>query len=96
MKALTPLLALWAASAVFAQTVLPMAEAEVRKVDLDTKKITLKHGEIRNLEMPPMSMVFQMQDPSLLEKFKAGDKVQFTADKVNGVFTVITITPLQK
>lgn len=43
-----------------------------------------------------MSMVFQMQDPSLLENFKAGDKVQFTADKVNGVFTVISITPLHK
>ena len=96
MKKLTPLLALFAASAVLAQAALPMTEAEVRKVDLDAKKITLKHGEIRNLGMPPMSMVFQVKDPSMLEKLKAGDKVQFTADNINGAFTVMTIEPMKK
>ena len=96
MKIFAPLLAVFAASAVLAQAVLPMAEAEVRKVDLDAKKITLKHGEIKNLGMPPMSMVFQMKDPSMLEKFKAGDKVQFTADNLNGAMTVMSIEPLHK
>ena len=96
MKIFAPLLVVFAASAVLAQAVLPMAEAEVRKVDLDAKKITLKHGEIKNLGMPPMSMVFQMKDPSMLEKFKAGDKVQFTAHNLNGAMTVMSIEPLHK
>ena len=96
MKVLAPLLALLTASAVLAQAALPMAEAEVRKVDMDAKKITLKHGEIKNLDMPPMSMVFQVKDPAVLEQVKAGDKVQFTADKINGAYTVITIETLKK
>ena len=72
-----------------------MTEGEVRKIDRDNKKITLRHGEIKNLGMPPMSMVFQMKDPSMLEKFKAGDKVQFTADNINGAITVIAIEPVK-
>ena len=68
-------------------------EAEVRKVDLAARKITLKHGEIKNLEMPPMTMVFQVQDPALLGGIKAGDKVLFTADKVNGAYTVLSLQP---
>lgn len=70
---------------------LPLTEAEVRKVDLAAGKITLKHGEIRNLEMPPMTMVFQARDPALLAKVKAGDKVRFTADKVNGAYVLLSI-----
>ena len=96
MKVIAPLLALLTASAVLAQAALPIAEAEVRKVDIDAKKITLKHGEIKNLDMPPMTMVFQAKDPSVLGKFKAGDKVQFTADKINGAYTVVTIEPMKK
>jgi Cu(I)/Ag(I) efflux system periplasmic protein CusF len=56
-------------------------EAEVRKVDKSTGKITLKHGEIRNLDMPAMTMVFGVTDKTMLDKVKAGDKVRFTADK---------------
>jgi Cu(I)/Ag(I) efflux system protein CusF len=93
MKYLIPLLAALLASAAFAQAPLPVAEAEVRKVDKDAGKITLKHGEIRNLDMPPMSMVFQVQDKALLDKVKAGDRVSFTADKVNGAYTVMSIAP---
>ncbi|WP_332774503.1 copper-binding protein [Polaromonas sp.] len=78
-------------AAALAQAALPATEAEVRKVDMDAKKITLKHGEIKNLEMPAMSMVFQVKDPALLQKVKAGDKVKFTADKINGAFTVISM-----
>jgi hypothetical protein len=72
---------------------LPLSEAEVRKVDTAVGKITLRHGEIPNLEMPPMTMVFQVRDPALLAKVKAGDKVRFTADKVNGAYTVMSIEP---
>ena len=96
MKIFASLLALLTASAVMAQAALPMAEAEVRKVDIDAKKITLKHGEIKNLDMPPMTMVFQAKDPSVLANFKAGDKVQFTAEKINGAYTVMTIEPAKK
>ncbi|MCD6078205.1 MAG: hypothetical protein K0R89_2143 [Ramlibacter sp.] len=59
----------------------PTAEAEVRKVDKSKGKITLRHGEIRNLDMPPMTMVFGVADKAFLDKVKAGDKVRFTADK---------------
>ncbi|WP_332739505.1 copper-binding protein [Hydrogenophaga sp.] len=73
---------------------LPMAEGEVRKVDTAAGKISLKHGEIKNLDMPPMTMVFQVNDPALLGKVKAGDKVRFTAMQVNGAYTVMSIEPM--
>ncbi|MBT9506978.1 copper-binding protein [Rhodoferax sp.] len=91
MKRLALLFPTLMTSLVFAQAVLPATEAEVRKVDRETGKITLKHGEIKNLDMPPMSMVFQVKTPELLDKVKAGDKVSFTADKINGVYTVLSI-----
>lgn len=74
-----------------AATTADMTEGEVRKVDLAGAKITLKHGEIKNLGMPPMSMVFQARDPALLKKVKAGDKVRFTAAEINGVLTLMSI-----
>jgi Cu(I)/Ag(I) efflux system periplasmic protein CusF len=74
-----------------AQTALPATAAEVRKVDLDAKKITLKHETIQNLDMPPMTMVFQVKDPALLTGVKAGDKVNVTVDKVNGSYTVLSL-----
>ena len=58
---------------------------------MDTKKITLKHGEIKNLGMPGMTMVFQVKDPAMLDKVKTGDKVRFTAEKMNGALTVTNI-----
>ncbi|MBA4264358.1 MAG: hypothetical protein C0453_04690 [Comamonadaceae bacterium] len=70
---------------------LPMAEAEVRRVDTAANKISLRHGEIKNLDMPPMTMVFQVSDPAMLGKVKAGDKVRFTAAQVNGAYTVMSI-----
>jgi Cu(I)/Ag(I) efflux system protein CusF len=85
----------WALIGLFFVTVsalaVEMSEAEVRKIDLGAGKITLKHGEIKNLDMPPMSMVFQVKDPSLLTKVKTGDKVRFTAEKINGAYTVLTL-----
>jgi len=68
-----------------------MAEGEVRKVDTSAKKITIKHGELRNLDMPAMTMVFQVADPAMLAKVKVGDRVRFRPDKVNGAFTVMEI-----
>jgi Cu(I)/Ag(I) efflux system protein CusF len=70
---------------------MPMTAGEVRKVDLETKKITLRHEEIKNLGMPQMTMVFQVKDPALLEKVKVGDRVRFTAEKLGGAYTITTI-----
>jgi Cu/Ag efflux protein CusF len=68
-----------------------MTDAEVRKVDAARGKITLKHGEIKNLDMPAMSMVFSVKDPGMLSRVQPGDKVRFTADKIKGVYTVTSL-----
>ena len=70
-----------------------MTEGEVRKVDKEAKKITLKHGPISNLDMPAMTMVFQVADPAMLEQVKAGDKVRFSADKAGSGYAVTKIEP---
>ena len=70
-----------------------LSDAEVRKVDKDNKKITLKHGPIKSLDMPPMTMVFQVSDPALLDKVQAGDKVRFAAVNDAGKLTVTQIQP---
>ncbi|MEP7328559.1 MAG: copper-binding protein [Betaproteobacteria bacterium] len=76
---------------VVAPTSSTTVDAEVRKVDTDTGKITLKHGPIPNLDMPGMTMIFRVKDPAMLDKVKAGDKVRFTADKVGGLYTIMSI-----
>ena len=68
-----------------------MSDGEVRKIDKDAKKITLKHGELKNLEMPAMTMVFQVKDAALLDKVKVGDKVKFKAEKVSAGYAVSEI-----
>ena len=70
-----------------------LADGEVRKVDKDAKKITIKHGPLPKLDMPAMTMVFQVKDPAMLTRVKAGDKVKFEAEKVGGAFTVTRIEP---
>ena len=67
------------------------AEGEVRKVDKDNKKLTLKHGPLKNLDMPGMTMVFQVKDEAMLDKVQAGDKVRFQAEKIDGKFTVTNL-----
>ena len=68
-------------------------DGEVRKVDKEAKKITIKHGPMPSFDMPAMTMVFQVKDPALLEKVKAGDKVKFEAQKLGGAFTITSIVP---
>lgn len=63
----------------------------VTRPDKDAKKITIKHGPLANLDMPPMTMVFQVKDPAMLEQVKAGDKIKFQAEKAGGAFTVTKI-----
>lgn len=71
----------------------PQTEGEVRKVDKAQGKLTLRHGPIANLDMPAMTMVFRVADPALLDNLQPGDKVRFTADKVNGAITVTALQP---
>jgi Cu/Ag efflux protein CusF len=66
------------------------ADGEVRKIDKAQAKITLKHGEIKNLEMPPMTMVFRVKDAKLLEAVAVGDKVKFAAEKGSDGNYVVT------
>ena len=70
-------------------------EGEIRKVDKEAKRVTIKHGPIPNLEMPAMTMVFQVKEPALLEKVKPGDKVRFEAEKAGGAYTVTRIEPVK-
>jgi len=70
-----------------------MSDAEVRKVDKAQGKITLKHGEIKNLDMPGMTMVFTVKDKALLDKVKPGDKVKFKAVDESGKLTVVEMAP---
>ncbi|WP_066342501.1 copper-binding protein [Azohydromonas lata] len=72
-----------------------MADGEVRKVDKDEAKVTLRHGEIRSLDMPPMTMVFTAKDKALLDKVKAGDKVKFKAANEGGKLIVTDIDVAQ-
>lgn len=67
------------------------AQGEVRKVDKENAKVTLRHGEIPALDMPPMTMVFTVRDRSLLDHVKAGDKVRFRAANESGTLYLIEV-----
>jgi Cu/Ag efflux protein CusF len=67
------------------------SDGEVRKVDRAQGKVTLRHGPLQNLDMPAMTMVFKAADPKLLDGLKEGDKVRFTAEKVNGALAVTAL-----
>jgi Cu/Ag efflux protein CusF len=72
-----------------------MSDGEIRKVDHDAQKITIRHGPITNLNMPPMTMVFQVKDPVLLDRAKTGDKIKFTAEQSGGAYIVTSIDPVK-
>ncbi|MBB1161550.1 copper-binding protein [Aquariibacter albus] len=65
-----------------------MTDGEIRKVDKENGKLTIKHAEIKSLDMPGMTMVFQVKDKAMLDKVQAGDKVKFKAANESGKFTV--------
>ena len=72
---------------------LPWADAEVRRVDTAAGKISLRHGEIKNLEMPPMTMVFRVSDAAVLQQVKPGDKVRVQVQQIQGAYTVTALEP---
>jgi len=70
-----------------------MSEGEVRKIDAAGKKITLKHGPLKNLDMPAMTMVFRVRDPAWLNQMKPGDRIRFVVERVNGALTLTEFQP---
>ncbi len=88
MKTLVATLALLLAGSAFAAD---LTAGEVRKVDKAAAKITIKHEDIKNLDMPAMTMVFQVKDAALLDKVKPGDTIRFAAEKQGGNYVVTTI-----
>jgi Cu(I)/Ag(I) efflux system periplasmic protein CusF len=68
-----------------------LVDGEVRRVDKDAKKITIRHAAMPKLDMPAHTMVFQVKDPAMLEQVKAGDKIRFDAEKVGGAFLLTKI-----
>lgn len=74
-----------------AQAATELSEGEIRKIDKEAGKLTIRHGELKNLAMPPMTMVFRAQEPAMLDAVQVGDKVQFVADRIGGQFTVTRI-----
>jgi Cu/Ag efflux protein CusF len=82
-----------AAAAAPAAAALPMADAEVRKVDAQAGKLTLRHERLENVNMAPMTMVFGVKDPAWLQTLKVGDKVRVAVDRVNGALTVVALEP---
>lgn len=65
-----------------------LVDGEVRRVDRAQGRLTLRHGPIESLNMPPMTMVFRVQDPAWLEGLKPGDRVRFEAQRIDGAYTV--------
>ena len=65
-----------------------LAEAQVRNINKPQRKITLKHGEIKSLDMPPMTMVFNVRQAAMLERVQIGDTVRFSAEKIDGAYVV--------
>jgi len=68
-----------------------LSEGEIRKVDKDNKKLTIKHGPLKILDMPGMSMVFPVKDDAVLDKFQTGEKVRFQAEKIDWKIVVTKI-----
>jgi len=82
------------AAALLCASVAAQAQAydgEVMKIDKAQTKITLKHGELKGLDMPPMTMIFRVQDAKQLDSLAVGDRVRFDATKVGGAYTVTAI-----
>ncbi len=68
-----------------------LTDGEVKKIDKETGKITIKHGDIKHMDMPGMTMVFIAKDKAMLDQVKAGDKIRFMAVQEGGKLTVTEI-----
>jgi Cu/Ag efflux protein CusF len=89
-RLLTGLAGLLLAASVLAQA--STAGGQVTKVDKAGGRVTIKHGEIKNLDMPPMTMSFRVGDPKMLDGVAVGDRVRFVAERVDGQYTVTALS----
>lgn len=90
-SALAAALAVAACYSIPAQAQEGSGSGEIRRIDAQAGKITLKHGAISALELPAITLVYQI-DPALLAGLQPGDKVKFTARRVNGQYVVVEIS----
>ena len=81
----------WTSLPAWADTDKFMAEGVVKKIDVENRKITLKHGEIKNLDMPGMTMGFRLQESLQVDNIQAGDKVFFHVEKIQGAYVITDI-----
>ncbi len=82
------MLSLGTALGAFAQE---FTKGVVNKVDAKAKKVTIKHEDLKNLDMPGMTMVFRVDDPAVFDKLKEGSNVEFVAERVNGKLVVTQV-----
>ncbi|MGO7586511.1 copper-binding protein [Rhizobium ruizarguesonis] len=85
------LAALLSASTAFGAFAQEFTKGVVNKVDAKAKKVTIKHEDLKNLDMPAMTMVFRVEDSALLERLKEGSNIEFVAERVNGKLTVTEV-----
>lgn len=71
----------------------PLTEGEVRRINKDNGRMTIKHGQIANLDMPAMTMNFHVADAEMLDLVQPGDKIRFAVDRIEGKYTVIRLEP---
>ena len=70
----------------------PTASGEVTRLDKEGRRVTLKHGELKGLDMPPMTMIFRVRDAKLLDGVAVGDRIRFTAEKLDGQYTLTALS----
>ncbi|WJF90506.1 copper-binding protein [Paraburkholderia bonniea] len=70
---------------------MPLADAEIKKVDVANGMLTLKHGALENVGMPPMTMAFKVKSAAMLKQVHEGDKVKVRVDNVNGTLTIVKL-----
>ena len=90
-RTFTAVLSIASALALLAAAPARAAEGEVRKIDHAQGKVTIKHGEVENLQMPAMTMAYRAKPVTLLNGLAVGDRVEFTADKIDGQYVVTAV-----
>jgi Cu(I)/Ag(I) efflux system periplasmic protein CusF len=95
LRLITLLVAIAAVASPLAAQPMEMTDGEVRRIDKEQGKMSIRHGPLVNLDMPAMTMVFVVADRAMLDQVKVGDKVRFHADKIGGQYTVTKIEPAQ-
>lgn len=78
-------------STLHSESISSLTDAEVRKVDAATGMLTLKHGALGNIGMPPMTMAYKAKDADMVKQVHAGDKVKVRVEDVNGTLTVVKL-----